>query len=158
MQYTRRDVVEIYNSAEECLKVKEIAVELKYALARNKSRFRIAAEETSQSQAVLQEQASELRIKYCKKDADGKPVVREIPTSQGALQMYEGLSRGMCPEYDSEIKNINNMIAAQGKEIVEVDPYMIKQEYVDKAVPGDLLAGFFKLIILDEKEPEDKTK
>jgi hypothetical protein len=156
MKYSRREVVEIYNAVEECLKVKEIKVELKYALARNKSRFRFAAEETSQSQSMLQEKASELRIKFCKKDADGKPVVREIPTSQGALQMYEGLSRGMVPEYDAEMKKINDLIIEQGKETVEVDPYLIKEEYVDKAVPGDLLSGFFKLVVLAEKEPETK--
>jgi hypothetical protein len=62
----------------------------------------------------------------------------------------------MVPEYDAEMKKINDLIIEQGKETVEVDPYLIKEEYVDKAVPGDLLSGFFKLVVLAEKEPETK--
>lgn len=156
MQFTRREVVEIYNAIEECLKVKEIKVELKYALARDMSRFRIAAEETTELQKAMNERAAEMRVKFCKKDDDNKPVVKEYPTPQGTVQVYEGLSRGMVPEYDAEIKKINDLIIAQMKEEVEVDPYLIKEEYVDKAVPGDLMAGFFKLIVLNEKEPEKK--
>ena len=156
MKYSRREVVEIYNAVEECLKVKEIKVELKYALARNQSRFRIAAEETAELQKILNERSAELRVKHCKKDDDGKPVVKEYPTTQGAIQVYEGLSRGMVPVYDDEMKKINELIIEQGKETVEVDPYLIKEEYADKAVPGDLLSGFFKLVVLAEKEPETK--
>jgi hypothetical protein len=156
MKFTRREVVEIYDAVVECLKVKEIKTELKYALSRNQSRFRIAAEETSELQKVLNERAAELRVKHCKKDDDGKPVVKEYPTTQGTVQVYEGLSRGMAPEYDAEMKKINELIEAQGKETVEVEPYLIKEEYADKAVPGDLLSGFFKIVVLNEKEPDSK--
>jgi hypothetical protein len=157
MKYSRRSVVEIFNSVEECLKVKEIKVELKYALARDRSRFRVAAEESAELHKALNERAAELRVKYCKKNADDKPVIKEYPLPDGqTVQIYEGLSRGLQPEYDVEMKKINDLVAALMKEEVEVDPYLIKQEYVDKAVPGDLMAGFFKLIVLDEKEPEKK--
>jgi len=71
----------------------------------------------------LQTTIQDLSIQYCKKDNEGKPVIRK--TDNG--EIYEGLSRGLNPEFDKEVENLSLKMESLDEEILKLDFTNVKK-------------------------------
>lgn len=71
---------------------------------------------------ILNEEISNLRLKYCTKDSTGKPLtVKSFAQNGNTIELYTGLNRGFNKEYDFQMNEIKNKMANILKEQINID-------------------------------------
>jgi len=131
--------------------------ELLHALNRNRTKLKILAEEIAEMYEVNKKFRQTQQLKYCAKDKDGKPIVHNHPIMQGEKEIgrntfYEGLERGLNPEYDDEMDKVAEAEKARMKEPFEFEPYMIKPECLPKEIKEGLGVAYVAIMPLIEEK------
>ena len=137
------------------LKCKENKQEFNTALIRNKRFLKVEVEEYGERMQKFQEDVNKIITEHCKKDSSGHAITHTIGTGETVQTGYEGLQPGECPAYDSEIKAITDAQKAYRNEVVEVDYYILKKEFLPKTGWGaemDAVLPITDIKFDDEKE------
>jgi len=71
---------------------------------------------------IMNEDITNLRLKYCTKDSENKPIIiKSIDRNGNQIEMYTGLVRGQQPEFDKLTDEIKNKSKELLKEKVEIE-------------------------------------
>jgi hypothetical protein len=138
---TRDQWNDVYTGIEAGLKVIDLPHEFKYGLVRNRHKLLPTNKEIGDHLRSLDEDRKKLFVQFCKKDADGKPIIEKTP--QG--DRYVGLIYGMSPDYDTQSKALNDDMLAYLAEPVELSYYQIKAEHINDKVPGNVLSLIYPI-------------
>jgi len=135
---TREEALQVESAIDAILKREGNRFEFEYALVKNRRKLKAHNAETREDISIMQKELRALALEYCDKDDDGKPVMQN--------NMYAGLETGKHPEYDARTEEIHAAIKAKLKTPVELEPYLIKKEYLPSASLGTALIALMDFI------------
>ena len=109
----------------------ELGFDVVYALAKTKNHIKTKVEEIDEMLTSLQKEELKLNIKFCDKDADGKPIIEN--------GSYKGLDYGINSEYDTLITEFINKKIEYLKSKEEVKIHYIDKEKIPQKGKTNLL-------------------
>lgn len=144
------EALELFMSINNALSLnKKVDFDARMCLIKNKARLKPLVEEYIEVRKAIQEEMQEISIEFCKKDNEGKPVT--VTSSRGDAT-YVGLERGMNPEYDEKVKELNERMKAEGESSIEFDPQPMSEDQLKKLnnhedVNGLILEQFYTHLV-----------
>jgi len=118
MTYTLTDVVETYESIMEMREIKGAKYEFATLVYEIRKFFKPIFIDAEYRVEIIQKEISDLKLEFCKKDNENKPIL--IALADGKFK-YDGLTKGLNPEYDNRIKELVDKVNELNKEEVPED-------------------------------------
>ena len=142
MKVSRKELNQLYKYISEIVdsKTEKYVYGLLHACIRNKHKIKNFIEEMMDQQKMFQEQTTDLFLKYCNRDKDGKPI---------------DINSGEKPEFDVERKDLEKISADYWKEEVEFESYTIDKKYFPKE-DTSIIGAVGEVIFYFGKDEEKK--
>ena len=138
-----REILSLAGSIVAMLKLKGNGYELNRDLNKIRKILNTITEEIEEEVKLINDEISELRAEFCKKDEEGTPILSLAPTGETdkdgspvMTEVYQGLARGVNPEYDSRIKKLRDTLNDLMKKEYEVN--------IDIKIPRKFCEKIFK--------------
>ena len=148
MEFTVKHIIELNNAIDEMMYLEEAGYDFNKFLAKTKKKIKPIVENAEEQLKLQRESAKQLVVRYCDKDNEGKPVIKN---NQNGAEEYQGLSKGLKPEYDAEMEKIENDQKAVLEKKEEIDPEEIEKKKIPKGLKG-IYFYYIQDFIKDENE------
>lgn len=122
----------------------ELTFKIIHAVTKVKNQIKTEVEEINEMLTSMQRNETKLAVKWCFKDKDGKPVIKD--------DRYCGLETGVNAEYDDAVNTCIEGRKAYMKEEVDVEMHYINKEDMPKKGPANVLEALCYFI----EEPDEQ--
>jgi len=129
------EALKIFNSINDCLKSNENKYEFNYALSKNKKKLEKIVTDINEEIELINKEISRIKVKYCGKDKDGKPIIIRHPADP-SKSVYQGLEYGLNPEYDVRMEEMETKLKEIMKHENEIEVYLIKKQHIPEKIFG----------------------